>query len=159
MDSGSPDDIFHLEFFIPGEPQAWQRAGDRVVAPPGGKAFVQHFTPKRTRSYESLVRELGDAAMRGASPWLDAELGMEVEIRFAIPASASKKKQAAMRAGDIRPTRRPDTTNIVKGIEDALNKIAYRDDSMIVGHILRKIYSDKVGVRVIVGPRQLWPGL
>ena len=34
---------------------------------------------------------------------------------------------------EIRPTKRPDLDNIAKAVLDALNGLAYQDDSQIVG--------------------------
>ena len=64
----------------------------------------------------------------------------EIEAYFSVPKSASKKKRAAMLTGDIRPTKKPDMDNILKTVADALNGIAYRDDSQIVRAIVDKYY-------------------
>lgn len=50
----------------------------------------------------------------------------------------------------IRPTKKPDFDNIGKVICDALNKIAYRDDSQIVDAQVRKFYSDRPRVVVTI---------
>lgn len=56
-----------------------------------------------------------------------------------------------MRAGVIRPTKKPDMDNCIKIIADALNKIAYHDDTQIVDCQVRKFYSDdpRVEVRIL----------
>lgn len=41
-----------------------------------------------------------------------------------------------------RTTKKPDTDNIAKNIKDALNKIAFPDDSQIVTEIIEKWYAD-----------------
>ncbi len=81
------------------------------------------YTPGKTESYESLVR---------------------------IPKSASKKKRAMMIAGDIVPTKKPDFDNIQKIICDALNGVAYHDDSQIVKADIEKVYSTTPHVEVNV---------
>lgn len=53
-----------------------------------------------------------------------------------------------MRDKVIRPTKKPDMDNIIKIIADALNGIAYYDDSQIVDTAVRKFYSDEP--RVVV---------
>ena len=53
----------------------------------------------------------------------------------------------------IRPTKKPDWDNIGKIICDSLNKVAYRDDSVVVDAQVRKFYSENprvdVSIRVI----------
>jgi Holliday junction resolvase RusA-like endonuclease len=53
-----------------------------------------------------------------------------------------------MVGGRIRPTKRPDVSNVIKIIEDALNGLAYRDDSQIVRVVGEKYYSDSPRVEV-----------
>ena len=76
------------------------------------------------------------------------QLDMRLTAYFAIPASTSKKRQQLMRDKVIRPTKKPDMDNIIKIIADALNGIAYYDDSQIVDTAVRKFYSDEP--RVVV---------
>lgn len=44
--------------------------------------------------------------------------------------------------GQIRPTKKPDSDNILKAVADALNQVAYRDDKQIVDTQVRKFYSE-----------------
>jgi Holliday junction resolvase RusA-like endonuclease len=50
--------------------------------------------------------------------------------------------------GIVRPTKKPDFDNIGKIICDALNKIAYDDDSQIVEANIYKVYADIPRVEV-----------
>jgi Holliday junction resolvase RusA-like endonuclease len=50
----------------------------------------------------------------------------------------------------IRPTKKPDVDNIAKSIQDALNKVLYRDDSQIVLLIVGKRYADVPRVEVSI---------
>ena len=54
---------------------------------------------------------------------------LEVNAYFAIPKSYPKKKAALCSQNILRPTCKPDMDNIVKAVADALNGVAYRDDS------------------------------
>lgn len=65
---------------------------------------------------------------------------MHIRAYYVIPASASKKRQAAMEAGEIRPVKKPDADNIIKVVADSLNQIAYRDDADLVKVELEKFY-------------------
>ncbi len=55
-----------------------------------------------------------------------------------------------MADGYIRPTKKPDCDNLAKVICDALNGIAYYDDSQIVEITISKYYSGTPEVRVAI---------
>lgn len=108
------------------------------------------ITPKDTVNYETLVKmEYTQACGEQMFPD-DAMLDMRIKAYYSMPKSASKKRHAAMLSGDIRPTKKPDMDNVIKIIADALNKIAYRDDTQIVDCQVRKFYSEKPRVEVMI---------
>lgn len=108
------------------------------------------ITPKDTVNYETLVKmEYTQACGEQMFPD-DAMLDMRIKAYYSIPKSASKKRHAAMLSGDIRPTKKPDMDNVIKIIADSLNKIAYRDDTQIVDCQVRKFYSEKPRVEVMI---------
>lgn len=128
-----------IKLMIPGEPCAKQR-------PRLGKGYT--YTPQKTVNYETLVREL--YILQNFRQQLEGELVMTVRAYFTIPKSASKKKAADMVSGRIRPTKRPDWDNVGKIISDALNGLAYHDDSQIVSATVEKWYSLEPRVEVIL---------
>jgi len=75
-------------------------------------------------------------------------LKMTVKAYFPIPKSTRKKERVLMQAGKIRHTKKPDGDNVVKSIADALNGIAYDDDSAVVDLTISKDYSEKPRVEV-----------
>lgn len=108
------------------------------------------ITPKDTVNYETLVKtEYGLKYPDFKFPD-GTMLDMRIKAFYSIPQSASKKKKAAMLAGEIRPTKKPDMDNVVKIIADSLNQIAYRDDTQIVDCQCRKFYSEHPRVEVII---------
>ena len=108
------------------------------------------ITPKDTVNYETLVKmEYTQACGEQMFPD-DAMLDMRIKAYYSIPKSESKKRHAAMLSGDIRPTKKPDMDNVIKIIADSLNKIAYRDDTQIVDCQVRKFYSEKPRVEVMI---------
>lgn len=131
-----------LEFTIPGRPQAWQRAGRN------NRTGVT-FTPKETARYENLVKHMAAQAM-GPHPPLEGPLRLEVLIDLEPPRSWSEKRKREAVSGEIRATKKPDLSNLAKGIEDAMNGIVYRDDSQIVELVVTKDYADKPQVTVTV---------
>lgn len=108
------------------------------------------YTPAKTRSYEEALGYAARAAMVGKKP-LTGPISVHVIASFPIPASWPKKKQAAARAGEIRPTVRPDWENVAK-VLDAFNKIVWEDDAQIVSGLITKDYSDHPSLHVMVWP-------
>jgi Holliday junction resolvase RusA-like endonuclease len=66
---------------------------------------------------------------------------MKCDFYKGVPKSWSEKKRQQALAGLIKPIGRPDCSNYLKGVEDALNGIAYLDDSQIVLVHVTKQYS------------------
>ena len=108
------------------------------------------MTPKDTVSYENLVKLEWQTAYGTESFPKEAMLDMRIKAYYRIPKSASKKKRAAMLAGEIRPTKKPDMDNVVKIIADSLNNLAYYDDTQIVDCQCRKFYSENPRVEVTI---------
>lgn len=122
-----------MKFTIPGQPQGKARA--RVVQH-GGR--VHSYTPEKTAVYENWVKHCyGNGRYFGDTP-----LRMEIVAKYAVPASYSAKKRARCLNGEIKPISKPDADNIAKCICDALNSIAYADDSRIVHLTVRKEYAE-----------------
>ena len=58
-----------------------------------------------------------------------------------------------MVSGSILPTKKPDGDNVEKAVADALNKVAYLDDSQIIEAKWQKIYAaddEHIGLVVTV---------
>lgn len=108
------------------------------------------ITPADTASYENLVK-MEWRAVYGTNAFpKEAMLDMRIKAYYRIPKSASKKKKAAMLAGEIRPIKKPDMDNVVKVIADSLNNLAYYDDTQIVDCQCRKFYSENPRVEVTI---------
>jgi Holliday junction resolvase RusA-like endonuclease len=103
-----------ISFIIPGKPQPKQRP--RVTS-------HGTYTPQATVDYERLVGWQCRSVYKGKP--LTQAVKMTVRVFFKLPKRTVKEK------GDWH-TQRPDTTNVIKAIEDGLNGIAYEDDSQIV---------------------------
>lgn len=115
-----------------------------VFAEPQGKArprVTSHgaYTPKKTKDYERLVQL--EYKSSGGKDYGDKQLQVEITANFQIPKSKPRKVRVDMLAGRIRPTKKPDCDNIAKAILDALNGIAYHDDSQIVTLAVDKWYT------------------
>lgn len=134
-----------IEFTVPGEPKGkgrprFARAGEHT----------RTYTPADTLAYENVVQQQYQYQCKDEMFEKGTMLDMRIMAYFAIPKSASKKKRAQMLDEELRPAKKPDMDNIIKIIADALNKIAYYDDSQIVDTTIRKFYSDMPRVEVLI---------
>lgn len=131
-----------IELKIPGPPMGKQRPiVTRRVA----------FTPKKTVNYENYVKEL---YIINKFPKLEGYISMSVKAYYPIPKSTSKKKKAQMLQGIVLPDKKPDVDNVLKGICDALNTIAYDDDKQIVHMDIEKYYSTEPRTEVTLKERE-----
>jgi Holliday junction resolvase RusA-like endonuclease len=136
-------------FVVPGEPQGKGRP--RFVRKTG-----MSYTPDKTVAYEELVRQRFLATANGERFGDDTEISAHIFAHYAVPKSASKKKKAAMLADEIRPMKKPDTDNIAKIVLDALNGIAYKDDSQVVFLQVEKGYAENGSVVVALVDKEGW---
>jgi len=99
------------------------------------------FNPKDYTEYKRLIR----MQTKIAKP-LEGAIKLSVVFQFKKPKSWSKKKRAAA----YWHTQKPDTDNLLKGIKDALNKLAYWDDSQICDLDAVKVWgeTDKIVVEL-----------
>ena len=117
--------------------------------------FVKAYDPAKSRDYKQYVRlvaakDAPDAPVTGA-------VLLSVKIYRALPKSMSKKKREAALAGKLRPTTRPDVSNVVKGVEDALKGLWYVDDSQIVGYgTLGKWYDKQPRIEITMQEIPKW---
>lgn len=117
----------------------------------------QSITPEKTMLYENLIKLSFQQAERKETFFDGEPLEVDITAFFAIPKSASKKKAADMSAGRILPTKKPDADNIAKVICDALNGVAYHDDSQVVKLTVKKTYT-KNEEKILVTIRRLNDG-
>lgn len=126
----------HIHVFVPGEPIGKGRARFG-----NGRAY----TPAKTRKWEDLAATCARIA-HGAKPPFGGPTAITVVATFSIPKSWSKAKRAATRSHISKP----DGSNVLKAVEDALNDVIWVDDSQIVRATVEKRYGDVPGVSVTV---------
>ncbi|MCR5875141.1 RusA family crossover junction endodeoxyribonuclease [Phenylobacterium sp. J426] len=121
-----------------GRPRATARGG-----------FASVYKDPKDRRYEASVARVVQKAMGDRPPYQGA-LTLSLRFRLPIPKSETKGIRAAMAAGQIAPTKKPDLSNLQKAIEDGMNKIAFDDDAQIVRAVTLKIYAEQPGVDVVL---------
>lgn len=142
-----------LAFTVPGDPVGKGRPRATTI---GGHARM--YTPAKTAAYEELVAVYASAAMKKA-PLLEHPVRLHLGIYCKVPGSWSKKRKADALAGIERPAKKPDTSNILKGIEDGMNGIVWVDDCQVVELVCSKHYALEPYVSVTVTSVEMEPAI
>ncbi len=132
-----------IELIIPGKPRGKQRPKHTING--------HTYTPAPTREYEDNIRALYLDKYREPMFAPKEALFLNVVANFPIAKSDSKKTKLKKSNGEISATVKPDIDNIVKIVADALNGIAYADDSQIVKCTCEKRYSVSPSVEIRIG--------
>lgn len=129
-----------IRFEVPGEPRGKGR--------PRFHRDGHTYTDSETKAYERKIVAYYRKAL-GAFSWPQgATVAVEVTAVYPIPKRATKAALALMQSGKLLPTRKPDIDNVLKIVLDALNGVAWKDDSCVVELIGRKVYGPEPGIAV-----------
>jgi Holliday junction resolvase RusA-like endonuclease len=132
-------DYDEITIVVPGEIVPWKRAQKRRNK--DGSFTV--FTDPRVDGYLSVVRHEAKLVM-GTDPPLECALELSAIGVWLPPKGWSNIKRKRALAGMIPKITRPDVSNMIKGAEDAIRKIVYRDDAQVVSYgRCAKIYGDR----------------
>ena len=133
------------EFTVDGLPVGKQRPRATII---GGHAKI--YTPKKTVSYEALVRSSFLSKYRkGLQQITNGYVKVEINVYYQLEKphfikhginSEGHKKLS----GEILPTKKPDVDNIAKTILDALNGVIYRDDAQVIELVVKKSYIENL---------------
>ena len=130
-----------IKFTIMGRPQGKGRPRFTMT----GHAY----TPEKTREYERQVRQEYRLHAK-ESHFSDRPVAVDILAFFPVPQKVNKQTRAQMERGEIFPTRKPDCDNIIKIVCDALNGVAWRDDSQVVALTCQKKYGVEPAVHVVI---------
>lgn len=113
------------------------------------------YTPQKTVNYETLIKYSFAQKYPNFKPY-ESELKAKITAVFEVPKSYSKKKRESLLAipgienSGAGYTHKPDCDNIAKIVLDALNGLAYKDDSQITALLVFKEYGEQAKVIVEV---------
>lgn len=113
------------------------------------------YTPQKTVNYETLIKYLFTQKYPNFKPY-EGELRAKIIAIFEVPKSYSKKKRESLLSipgienSGAGYTHKPDCDNIAKIVLDALNGLAYKDDSQITAMLVFKEYGEQAKVIVEV---------
>lgn len=148
-----------IKLVISGEPKGKQRPRTTLR-----KGFVKTYTPEDTLNYESRVIMEYRQHYGGLFFEPHQEIWATITAYYAIPKQHYKfykkeqetrltKQGQEMLNGEINPTKKPDCDNIAKICLDALNGVAYPDDSQVTGLLVIKKYAEEPRVEIILEGR------
>lgn len=134
--------MIHYSLTIPIRPEPKQR--------PGFTKFGKAYTPTKTRDYEKKISDYFTSHSRAGMFEKDVPIVVNLIFGMPIPKSTSKSKAKVMIEGAVKHTKKPDIDNMQKAVLDALNGIAWEDDSQIVKVTAEKEYAVKPYVHLYV---------
>ena len=129
-----------IRFWVPGDVQPQGRP--RASRTPTG---INMRDDPKSSAYKSVIKLHFNKLH--VKEMLEGPLCMKVTVYRKMTkkiAQSATKRQMAI-DGIIRPDTRPDTDNYAKTFMDALNGIAYKDDSQIVTLLAEKFYGEEAG--------------
>lgn len=137
-------ELLHLH--IAGEPMAVQS----VRAVRMGKG-IRTFQPKKVEDWKSYVRVNILNQLPEGWTVLDEPLAVKYTLKFPPLKSMKKTELRQIEAGEIvyKP-KKPDFDNCLKGLNDCLSGIVWRDDALVVKASVSKIYALNPEIEVIV---------
>lgn len=142
-----------LKFFVPGRPQP---AGSKRAFPfkkKNGKLGVA--VSDMNANAKDWKAVLAHEAMhhRGDVPLMDGPVEIEVWFHMERPKShfgSGRNSEKLKPSAPRRPASAPDTTKLVRCLEDALNGVVWRDDAQIVSQHCHKVYAPEYGVHITI---------
>jgi Holliday junction resolvase RusA-like endonuclease len=124
-----------IQFTVYGEPVAQGRPRATMI-----DGHIRMYDPKKSRDFKEYVKLV--ASEHRPEKLLEGPISLVVKVYKPTLKSFSKKKKAAAEAGQLRPTSKPDVSNYLKLIEDALTGVIWKDDSQIIDCSISKYYSE-----------------
>lgn len=104
-------------------------------------------TAQRYLSYKNFI---GLVARQHITEPLDKPVSVKLAFYYPIPKSWSKVKKDDANDQGIMPAVKPDIDNCIKGVFDALNGVAWKDDNLVVDVWSMKRYSHEPMIVVTI---------
>lgn len=126
-----------ISFEVPGVPNSQPRQRHALRRTKAGKTFIHNYTDEKhpVNTYKAVVRLCCKSAMRS----IELMSGpVEMQLLFVFPRSkAQTTKNKPMHR--LPHAKKPDLDNLEKAILDALNGVAWVDDSQVCKVLKEKI--------------------
>lgn len=148
-----------ITFFVEGLPQpagskrSWvpinKKTGQPFQRASGGVMVNTVDANPKSKGWQSRVAD----AARPVRPLIPLTTCLWLTVTFVMP---RPKYHYRGKTIDLRPdapkyhTCKPDATKLLRGVEDALTGIIYKDDSQIARQSVLKIYGDRIGAEITI---------
>lgn len=136
-----------LIFFVAGIPKpAGSKRGFYIAKLK--RVIITDANPN-SKDWKTDVKHEGQANYSG--PLWDCPIRLHLTFVMPRPQGhyrTGKNKHLLRDSAPLFPVSKPDVLKLSRGVEDALTKIIWVDDSQIVVETLRKIYGDRTGVEI-----------
>lgn len=146
-----------VTFTVPGKAEP---GGSKTVGRgKQGQTFVRDSNPA-VYAWRDRIAEHAAKAM-GKRELLTGPLRLSVTFTFVRPRGHYTTRGDLSAEGKRRtyPDVRPDTTKLLRAVEDALRGIVYRDDAQVVEQEAYKVYGARAQCEVTVGHPFGWGSL
>lgn len=132
---GPPKKLDRARAFIAGTKQTCRSCGQRL------KQWVRFYDPKENTLNKKWIQDAAmEAKQQGGVKGIDAQFAYELAVLYWIHKPPSKRRKNSN--PHPFPTTKPDLSNCVKLIEDALNELIWKDDSQICNLKVYKRYTE-----------------
>ena len=141
-----------IEFWVGGIPQpSGSKKG--FYNPKIGRVIITEDN-KKSAPWRACVSE---AASRVVTQAMEGPLRVRFDFVFQRPQGhygTGKNSSVLKASAPPFPAGRPDTTKLIRGAEDSLKGIVWRDDSQIVTQAATKRYGPQAGCLIRVAPEK-----
>jgi len=110
------------------------------------------YAAPEQKKFEALVQEAAEAAFKeqAGGEIFQNEVSVTIFQFLPWPKNTTKKELARIESGLAAPTKKPDNSNVAKSVEDAMNKVVFKDDAQVTDLLVRKRFSDKPRISVMI---------
>lgn len=138
-----------VAFTVIGKPEP--RGSKNAFRTKSGRMVVSDNNPN-SGPWMGVVAAAASAEM-GEASLLDGALGLVVVFTVRRPQGhfgSGKNADKLKPSAPPFPTTRPDTTKLLRGVEDALSGVVWRDDAQVVEQTATKRYGAPEGAQILV---------
>lgn len=130
-----------IEFFVPDTPRP---AGSKTAGFRKDGTVFYRPASKHAGTWRASVRLFAVQAMKALDDFqmFEGPIILSTEFLLARPKSHYTSKGLLKASAPMYPCKDPDTTKLVRGVEDALNGLVWKDDNQVVDQHNKKRYTE-----------------